>query len=104
MTKQEAIEILRDTPIDIRSTRGDDIHTLYATAQNMAIEALQNAGYMKWLEYNLLGYEPVGLTCDIFGGSEECEKVCEFQRECLYRAYQEEAMVMTNCGAEMKGE
>ena len=41
MTNQEAIEILRDTPIDIRSTREDDIHTLYATAQGMAIEALQ---------------------------------------------------------------
>ena len=41
MTVQEAIEILRDTPIDIRSTREDDIHTLYATAQGMAIEALQ---------------------------------------------------------------
>lgn len=40
MTRGEAIEILRDTPIDIRSTREDDIHTLYATAQNMAIEAL----------------------------------------------------------------
>ena len=41
MTNKEAIEILRDTPIDIRSTREDDIHTLYATAQGMAIEALQ---------------------------------------------------------------
>ncbi len=41
MTVQEAIEILRDTPIDIRSTREDDIHTLYATAQGMAIEALE---------------------------------------------------------------
>ena len=41
MTREEAIEILRDTPIDIRSAREDDIHTLYATAQNMAIEALQ---------------------------------------------------------------
>ena len=41
MTREEAIQILRDTPIDIRSTREDDIHTLYATAQNMAIEALQ---------------------------------------------------------------
>ena len=41
MTAQEAIEILRDTPIDIRSTREDDIHTLYATALDMAIEALQ---------------------------------------------------------------
>jgi len=40
MTRTEAIEILRDTPIDIRSPREDDIHTLYATAQNMAIEAL----------------------------------------------------------------
>ena len=41
MTNKEAIEILRDTPIDIRSTREDDILTLYATAQNMAIEALK---------------------------------------------------------------
>jgi len=41
MTNEQAIEILRDTPIDIRSTREDDIHTLYATAQNMAIEALE---------------------------------------------------------------
>ena len=31
MTREEAIELLRDTPIDIRSTREDDIHTLYAT-------------------------------------------------------------------------
>lgn len=41
MTRKEAIEILRDTPIDIRSAREDDIYSLYATAQNMAIEALQ---------------------------------------------------------------
>ena len=41
MTAMEAMEILRDTPIDIRSTREDDIHTLYATAQGMAIEALE---------------------------------------------------------------
>ena len=40
MTNKEAIEILRDTPIDIRSTR-EDIHTLYATAQLMVIEALE---------------------------------------------------------------
>lgn len=42
MTNEQAIVILRDTPIDIRSTREDDIHTLYAMAQNMAIEALSN--------------------------------------------------------------
>ena len=41
MTREEAIELLRDTPIDIRSTREDDIHTLYATAQMMAISALR---------------------------------------------------------------
>lgn len=41
MTLEEAIELLRDTPIDIRSTREDDIHTLYATAQMMAIDALR---------------------------------------------------------------
>ena len=40
MTREEAIEILRDTPIDIRSPREDDIFTMYATAQGMAIEAL----------------------------------------------------------------
>lgn len=41
ITREEAIELLRDTPIDIRSTREDDIHTLYATAQMMAIDALR---------------------------------------------------------------
>ena len=41
MTYKEAIEILRDTPIDIRSSREDDIYTLYATAQKMALDALQ---------------------------------------------------------------
>lgn len=41
MTREEAIELLRDTPIDIRSTREDDIYTLYATAQMMAIDALR---------------------------------------------------------------
>ena len=45
MTVQEAIEILRDTPIDIRSTREDDIHTLYATALDMAIEALSCSAF-----------------------------------------------------------
>ena len=40
MTREEAIEILRDTPIDIRSTRDDDIYTLYATAHMMALAAL----------------------------------------------------------------
>lgn len=39
--REEAIKLLRDTPIDIRSTREDDIHTLYATAQMMAIDALR---------------------------------------------------------------
>lgn len=41
MTYEEAFEILRDTPIDIRSAREDDIHTLYATAQNMALDAVK---------------------------------------------------------------
>ena len=41
MKPEEAIELLRDTPIDIRSTRDDDIHTLYATAQMMAMDALE---------------------------------------------------------------
>ena len=42
MTREEAIELLRDTPIDIRSTREDDIYTLYATAKMMAIDALRH--------------------------------------------------------------
>ena len=41
MTYEEAFEILRDTPIDIRSAREDDIHTLYATAQKMALDAIK---------------------------------------------------------------
>lgn len=47
MTREEAIEILRDTPIAINSSREDDIHTLYAMAQNMAIEALEKEP--KWI-------------------------------------------------------
>lgn len=46
MTNEEAIKILRDTPIDIRSTREDDIHTLYATAHNMAIDALKQTAWI----------------------------------------------------------
>ena len=54
MTREEAIEILRDTPIDIRSTREDDIHTLYATAQGMAIYALKQelVKHGEWKYYN----------------------------------------------------
>ena len=50
MTREEAIEIIRDTPIDLRSTREDDIHTLYATAQMMAIEALQERPKGRWIQ------------------------------------------------------
>lgn len=50
MNKKEAIEILRDTPIDIRSTREDDIHTLYATAQKMALDALEKVQEYEKLE------------------------------------------------------
>ena len=50
MTREEAIEIIRDTPIDLRSTREDDIHTLYATAQMMAIEALQERPNGRWIQ------------------------------------------------------
>lgn len=49
MTNQEAIEILRDTPIDLRSPREDDIHTLCAKAQMMAIEALQERPKGRWI-------------------------------------------------------
>jgi predicted Zn-ribbon and HTH transcriptional regulator len=50
MNKKEAFEILRDTPIDIRSTREDDIHTLYATAQKMALDALEKVQEYEKLE------------------------------------------------------
>lgn len=50
MTNQEAIEILRDTPIDLRSPREDDIHILYARAQMLAIEALQERPKGRWIE------------------------------------------------------
>ena len=46
-TPKDAALILRDTPIDIRSTREDDIHTIYATAMMMAIEALEAADKYK---------------------------------------------------------
>ena len=60
MTREEAIDLLRDTPIDIRSTREDDIHTLYATAQMMAIDALrpvsreqvENVWMGEWIDTN----------------------------------------------------
>jgi hypothetical protein len=53
MTRAEAIAILRDTPIDIRSTREDDILSLYVTAHNMAIEALSKPNYESDTEVRL---------------------------------------------------
>lgn len=63
MTYEEAIEILRDTPIDIRSSREDDIHTLYATAQNMAIDALAHQDRIEemWLDDMDNPLEPIKL-------------------------------------------
>ena len=68
MTQEEAIELLRDTPIDIRSTREDDIHTLYATAQMMAIDALrpvsrervEKAWRGEWIAVREAGCDPIG--------------------------------------------
>lgn len=91
MTNREAIEILRDTPIDIRSSRECDIHTLYATAQNMALDALEEIDRMEemWLDDMdnplemtngqakatfLLEY--CGERCDGFSGDDTC-KNCE---------------------------
>lgn len=63
MTYEEAIEILRDTPIDIRSSREDDIYTLYATAQKMALDALQEKDRMEemWLDDMDNPLEPIKL-------------------------------------------
>lgn len=47
-TPKDAAIILRDTPIDIRSTREDDIHTIYATAMMMAIEVLEDVDKYRW--------------------------------------------------------
>lgn len=68
MTREEAIELLRDTPIDIRSTREDDIYTLYATAQMMAIDALrpvsreqvEKAWRGGWIAVREAGCDPIG--------------------------------------------
>ena len=57
MTHEEAIIILRDTPIDIRSS--DDIYTLYATAQDMAIEALEKQVSKKPLHMHKNYYCPI---------------------------------------------
>ena len=89
MTHEEAIEILRDTPIDIRSTREDDIHTLYATAQGMAIEALQ-AEPVKHGEWKYYHYKDIN---NVYVGVCECT-VCK-QREYSEHKY------CPNCGAKM---
>lgn len=47
-TPKDAAIILRDTPIDIRSARQDDIHTIYATAMMMAIEVLEDVDKYRW--------------------------------------------------------
>lgn len=52
MTYKEAYEILRDTPIDIRS-REDDIHTRYATAQLIALECIEKQIPKKPTKYTL---------------------------------------------------
>ena len=57
MTNEEAIIILRDTPIDIRSS--DDVYTSYATAQSMAIEALEKQIPKKPLHMHKNYYCPI---------------------------------------------
>ena len=57
MTNEEAIIILRDTPIDIRSSA--DIYTLYATAQGMAIDALEKQIPKKPLHMHKNYYCPI---------------------------------------------
>ena len=64
MTREEAIELLRDTPIDIRSTREDDIHTLYATAQMMATDALRPVSWER--------VEKVWPGCHVCSGCKLC--------------------------------
>ena len=62
MKPKEAFEILRDTPIDIRSAREDDIHSLYATAQNMALDALERQMWIPCSERLPEELVPVNIT------------------------------------------
>lgn len=72
-TPKDAAIILRDTPIDIRSAREDDIHTIYATAMMMAIEALEDAEKYKWHD---LRKDPYDLPDAEYGESDTvlCQK------------------------------
>lgn len=93
MTNQEAIEILRDTPIDLRSPREDDIHTLYAKAQMMAIEALQERPKGRWIK-------DIGIRIDVHTGERweeiyyNCSK-CDYASDWL-------SSFCPNCGADMR--
>lgn len=59
--------MLRDTPIGVGSIREDDIHTLYATAQNMALNTLQEKDRMKemWLDDMYNSLEPLKLKSSL---------------------------------------
>ena len=89
MTREEAIEIIRDTPIDLRSTREDDIHTLYATAQMMAIDALSERPKGRWIGeviHTEIGEEHAMQECSVCGKVRIVDNFCP------------------NCGADMRGE
>lgn len=96
MTNQEAIEILRDTPIDLRSPREDDIHTLYAKAQMMAIEALQERPKGRWID---TGYK--NSTGNIYKCS-NCEGFHNPNEEDIkLNRVKEKPNFCPNCGASM---
>ena len=86
MTREEAIKILRDTPIDIRSTREDDIHTLYATAQCMAIEALSER------------------TGEWIYSTKQLEIVPMWECSCCRMRMPKKFNYCPHCGADMRGE
>ena len=107
MTREEAIEIIRDTPIDLRSTREDDIHTLYATAQMIAIDALLQVeeleaeiDVLNWTIEKLSKERPKGRWISN-GIPESILRGCS---ACGYTCGAYTFNYCPNCGADMRGE
>jgi hypothetical protein len=87
MTREEAIELLKTTPIDIRSPRDDLEWRDYFGALDMAIEALQERPKGRWI-YND-GYN----TCSV------CHNEVAEYGDCGRR---QDFILCPNCGADMR--
>ena len=85
MTHKEAFGILRDTPIDIRSTREDDILTLYATAQLIAMDCIEKQMPKKPIEiHEIRSMDNEGnVTCEaVYFRCPVCNKSVQIDRGC----------------------